>query len=342
MGIDLGHAEVKLVELRRRRRAQRVERAVRIPVPAQAIASGRIEARDRLRDALRPALRGLRLERLHCVVGMKSPEFLVRTVNLPPMPIQEMREAARWEIIELLQVPAEQAGDVLVDCEVLDQPAGSAQARVGVVATRRAVVSEVVQLLKELRLPPEVLEVNAFAVHRAAERPGRVCYLDLGAAYTEVYVTAGGRYEFYRLLPFGADRLTGAVAETFGLPREQAEATKRTEDLVALMERSTGHPALRTAVQTLLGALAQTLEYVRLQNREADQPAVESIILAGGGALQRGLATLLKEELGYPVELAEPFGGLELDGEAEQAVGEGLGPLFAAAVGLARRGVEGL
>ncbi|MBE3597300.1 MAG: type IV pilus assembly protein PilM [Limnochordaceae bacterium] len=343
VGIDLGHKEVKVAQLRRRRRSHRVERLLRIPVPAQAIAQGRIEARERLRDALRPAFGGLRLEQLHAVVAMKSPEFLVRTLTLPPMPPGELREAARWEMVDLLQLPREQADDLLVDCEVLEQPADG-EARVGVVATRRPVVREVVQLLKELRLPPEVLEVNAFALERAVRRPGHVCYLDVGDAFTEVYVASDGRYELYRLLPMGLDRVTAALAEVLGTSREQAEAARQSEELGTLLERSGSHPALRRTVQALLDALAQTLEYVRTQGAQAAGPgdgAVDAIVLSGGGALQPGMAALLHEELGYPVEAADPLQGLELAPQAEEAVGEGLAPLFAPAVGLALRGVEG-
>lgn len=343
VGIDLGHSEVKIVQLRRRRRSHRVERLLRVPVPTGAIAQGRIERREELREALRQALGGARKDQIHSVVAMKSPEFLVRTVSLPPMPAGELREAARWEVIDLLQVPRDQADDILVDCEVLEQPQGPGDVRVGVVATRRAVVREVVQLSRELRLPPEVLEVNAFALHRAAPRPGRTCYLDIGATFTEVYVTAEGRYELYRLLPLGLERITAAVAEALGVGREQAETMRRSEELGTLLERTGGGQAvLRTTVQMLLDALAQTLEYVRIQqHREmaGAEESVDSIVLAGGGALQGGMAALLGDELGCPVEAVDPFRGLELGPAAEEPIAQGLGPLYAPALGLALRGV---
>ena len=340
VGIDIGHREVKLVRLVRERRALRVESAERVAVPPGAVESGRIASREALRDALAAAAAAARRQEPRVVAGMKSPDFVVRTVRLPAMAPQELREAARWEVLDLLQLPADQAEELYLDYDVLSPGHGGSEGVVGVVAVRRPVVREVVQLLREVGLPAEILEVNAFAVARLLPRAGRVCYVDLGAAYTELYVTTDGRYELYRLLPLGSDRLTDAIATAFGISREQAESRKRERPLGELLEEAVGRSALSGSVQTLLDALAQTLEYLRPRGpAAATEPAVDTLVLAGGGALQQGMAQLLTEELGYPAEVADPFSALELPGEVGAAAADG-GPVFAAALGLALRGVN--
>ncbi len=339
VGVDIGHQQVKVVRLVRERRALRVEAAQRVQVPPGAVESGRIASREALRQALAEAGAVARRQQPGVVVGMKSPDFVVRTVRLPAMSPQELKEAVRWEMMDLLQLPAEQADEVYVDYHVLSPAQGGSEGVVGAVAVRRSVVREVVQLLREVGLPPEIMEVNAFAVARLLPRPGRVCYVDLGAVYTELYVTTDGRYELHRLLPLGCDRLTEAIAAAFGISKEEAESRKRQRPLGELLEEAVGRSALSGSVQTLLDALVQTLEYLRPRNPSAaSEPAVDGLLLAGGGALQQGMAQLLTEELGYPAEVIDPLTALQL-GEGPGPLAGEAGPAFAAALGLALRGV---
>jgi len=340
VGIDIGHQQAKLVRLASVRRSVRLEAAERVALPQGALDSGRIVSRPALQEALAPVAAALRRLQPRVVVGMKSPDFVVRTLQLPTMAPAELRETARWELLDLLQIPAEQADQVYVDVDVLQPGQPGGESLVGVVAVRRPVVKEVVQLLRDLGLPAEIMDINAFAVARAAPRAGRVCYVDMGAAFTELYITTDGRYELYRLLPLGGERLTEGIAAAFGLPRDEAEARKRQQPLDELLGQSVGRPGLSGTVQTLLDAVAQTLEYLRPRSAAAgNEPAVDGLVLAGGGALQPGMVSFLQEELGYPTELVDVSAAVER--EAAQA--EGLnadGPVFAAALGLALRGLR--
>lgn len=115
--------------------------------------------------------------------------------------------------------------------------------------------------------------------------------VDLGASSTSVTILVAGQTAFASSFPTGSAAFTDALAADRGGTRESAEVLKRTEPSLT---RAGASPRLEAALEAWRAELERTLA-----EWQADHPKLASaswpVYLAGGGALQPGLAGRLSE-----------------------------------------------
>lgn len=345
IGVDFGHAYVKIAELVRVRGKLAARKLVSLPVPAGALSRGRIVDYPVLLDALNEPVHRLGLRGRNVVLGLTSPDVLIRNFTLPPMPEGELRDTIRWELLTSSQFGGQEE-DLTFDYSLANSAKGSEQ-EILVVATKRSLVEEYYRLLVEMGLPPRVVDLHAFSLPQVSEKTGRICFVDIGFAYTEVYFLKNGEYGLFRLIPIGGSRLIETMARG-GITGEVAEAQL---NRFSFRRSDFGNPALSVVlpvVQDLFEQLHQTLEFLRAQARvHSVREAVDEIVLSGGVARLDGLAELMSEELGCPVSYLDPGQAIEVDAKllAKEFPGSAskqdssFWTEFAGCLGLAKRGL---
>lgn len=342
IGIDFGHAHIKLVELRRRGRQAQLVRAVLLPVPPGALRQGAIAEPSALSEALAEVYPAVRMQPAAVVAGITGPQVTIRTLVMETDPAESLELAVKQELGAMLRLEPPEMEDLILDYHLL---AGSSatQQEVAAVGISRHTVMAYVRLLREARLAPHVLDVEALALPRALPLEGRACYLEIGAEYTQVLVTSDGEYVLHRLIPAGMSRLTAAVATAYNVsPAEASVLRLRTHIDKLVLEAPGDRTGLQGILQEISGGLLQTLEFWRARQRASSiGELLPTALLCGGGAMQPGMAQLLSEELGLPVEAAHPLGSLP-GATGLHPTALSLEPLFAGALGLALRGVEEL
>lgn len=140
----------------------------------------------------------------------------------------------------------------------------------------------------------------AAAYHALRPEVADAVLIDLGAMHTGVTVMVGRQVVFSSSFPSGSQAFTEAIATDRGCGREAAEVLKRTEPPQA---SAAGSAAWRAALGAWLADVERTVQEWR-----EDHPALDAasngwpMVLAGGGALQAGLAVELKTLSQRPVE----------------------------------------
>lgn len=184
--------------------------------------------------------------------------------------------------------------------------------RVLTYAMRRDRAEHLIGLGKDCGFDPRgILACGGAAVRLVGHTPsltraraeGAVAVIDIGHERTDVVVVAGGKAVFSRNLARAGKQVTDAIARHWNLPWVDAERAKHSDGFVA----STAEPATSEAwqrihqvtiaeLQPFARDLRQTLAACRA--RTGFQPI--AVLLVGGGARLRGIASFLAEQLGIP------------------------------------------
>src|SRR4051812_40347238 len=184
--------------------------------------------------------------------------------------------------------------------------------RVLTYAMRRDRAEHLINLGKDCGFDPRgLLAVGGAAIRLVGHTPslararndGAVAVIDIGHERTGVAVVASGKAVFSRSIARAGKQLTDAIARRWKLPWPDAEHAKHSDGFVA----SNAEPATSEAWQRIhqvtiaeLAPLARDLRQTLAAGRARPGAARVAVLLVGGGARLRGIASFLTEQLGAP------------------------------------------
>jgi type IV pilus assembly protein PilM len=353
VALDIGSSCLAAVELRATREKTTIAKAGFEPLPEGLVADGEVVQPDALAQHIKRFWKANKFTGRRVRLGVANQRVVVRTIEMPAIDDPDARRAAvAFEAAEHIPIPADQA--VVDSHPVLRyQDENGDRERVVIVAAHREMVETLVQAVKKAGLQPVGVDLEAFALLRALLPPAglldegapdtpaqAVCHI--GAQMTNVIVSLERRCQFTRLVSFGGDQLTQAVAERTGLPAAEAEALKTAcgllgEPLEGWDVETVGEVrhALALAARPLLLEIRRSLDYYRSQSFARP---IDRLVISGGTALCAGLDRYLQQALGIPVVVGNPLQYLDAGAEiAPEVVARS-----AVAVGLALDSPEGV
>jgi type IV pilus assembly protein PilM len=362
VGLEIGSANIKMVELSGTPPSLR-NLSIR-PTPPGVVQEGSIIEPGALVDSIKEMLAEMRTRKRYVVTAASNLAVITRTLQVPKMPLKQMEEAVRWEAERYIPFPID---EVVLDYAPLDQleavPDGE-QMDVVVGAARQETVASLVEALKAVGLEPLIIDVKPFAGLRtldnrlrASDREPITLFLEVGAESSALVLTRGERLLLNRVINLSGKDFTAAISKTFNLDFAAAEEAKRnyglatipTEDEDLLLdfdaERERFNPArmydaIRPVLVELTTELRRSLEFFRVQVGDL---GVDQGFVAGGGSKLRSLVPLLADTLGIPLEVADPWQGIQIDkSRFDLEYLRSLSPEFTVPVGLALRGVNAL
>ena len=298
--------------------AATLERFGQVALPAGAVRDGEVVEPDTVAAAVRQLWAQARFRTERVVVGVANQKVVVRQVDLPWLPVDELRRSLAFSVQDYIPMPVEQA---ILDFHPIEERTddnGARVLRVLLVAAARDMVSSTLDAVQRAGLEPSMVDLTSFAVLRSqvtASGPFAVeaeALVDIGASVTNIVVHQGGVPRFVRILLMGGADITDAVAERLGVPSAEAEALKQVTGLAAVPAQVDPHPANR-AIESTGGALVEevrgSLDYYLAQPGAA---RIGRVVVSGGGSRLSGLAARLSAATGLPVEPARPLSVLKI------------------------------
>ena len=299
LGIDIGTAAIKLVQLDGREAPRRLAAWAVEPVPPNAVSGDQFSDIDAVGEAIARAVKRAKCRGRRAAVAVPAAAVANRQIA-----VDAALGDREIEVEVALDAQAQLAhGDELaVDFEVLQLSAEHpAKVDVAVTACRRETVAQREAALRRAGLHAAVVDVDSHCLLRVVamqSAPGEtVAVAEIGANAVKLLTTRDGATLFAHSEP-----VPTGLASRDELGRE-----------------------------VLLDQLARLL-----RTSTATAGAVR-IVLAGGGAATPGLATEAAARLPLPLTVLQPFAGMALGPEADSAELAAAAPALATACGLALR-----
>lgn len=318
MGLDIGTSGVRAAELSVGKGTATLERFGQVALPAGAVRDGEVIDSDAVAGAIKQLWAQAKFSSKKVVVGVANQKVVVRQVDLPWLPVNELRESLAFQVQDFIPMPVEQA---VLDFHALEEftnSAGGRMLRVLLVAAARDMVGSAMDAVTKAGLQPSLVDLNSFAVLRSLAAGSGLstteaeALVDIGASVTNIVVHQAGVPRFVRILLMGGADITDAVAERMGVPMEQAEALKQGTGFSDDPGLVPNHPANRAIEQSgsaFVEEVRGSLDYYLAQPGAV---RVGRVVVSGGGSRLTGLAQRLTTATRLPVEIARPLSMLRL------------------------------
>jgi type IV pilus assembly protein PilM len=339
IGLDIGTSVVRAVELSFGRAGITLERFGQVVLPDGVIRDGQVVEPEPVAACLRQLWSATGLSHKRVVLGVANQRVIVRQVDLPWMPQEELRRSLPMQVGDFLPMDVSSSVlDFFPLSETTDVESGRRLNGLLVAASRDTVVSNVA-CAEQAGLTVQAVDLTSFAVLRSLGKQagGQVeteALIDIGARITNIVVHSNGVPVFVRILPMGGQDITDEVADKLQVPINQAEAMKQQiGHAIRSGESEDLFRTVQTTSQDFVDEVTGSLDYFAASNPGT---RVERLLVTGGGSRLSGLLERMAVDTRTPVVPGDPMANLRIGRTGlEDAQLEFIRPLAAVPVGLA-------
>jgi type IV pilus assembly protein PilM len=315
---------VRAAELSFGRNGATLERFAQVALPPGAVRDGEVADVQTVASAIRTLWSTGKFSTKKVVLGVANQRVIVRQVDLPWLPLNELRDSLPFHVQDFIPMPIDQA---ILDFHPIEEYVNSNRARmlrVLLVAASRDMVTNAIEAARLGGVTVQQVDLTPFAVVRSigsvdtvGATPGMhseaEALIDVGSKVTNIVVHQNGVPRFVRILLMGGDNLTEAVADRMGVPWDQAETIKQQLGLSAVVGAApVDHPGaqvLEHSGATLIEEIRGSLDYYLAQPSAS---SLRRVVVSGGAARLGGFLNRLSLATRLPVDPALPLSALRM------------------------------
>jgi len=339
VGVDIGTSAVKVLQVRESGKGVHLLKYGVEPLPPQSIVDGHVMNSGAVVDALRRIFKDLRVSQKEIALSISGNSVIIKKLNLPLMKQDELEEQIQWEAEQ--HIPFD-ISEVEIDYNILWQNPDVGQMDVMLVAAKKDEIQDLVEVAREAKLKPSVVDIDAFAVQNVYElnygfnEGETVALLNVGAEVSTVNIVNGQISQFTRDITNGGNSITEEIQKQLQVSFEEAEAYKagggmNSQEVVP--EEVDG--IISGVVDALAGEIQRSLDFYMATTNRGE---VERIYLTGGTAKIPYLRSAIERRSRVPVELLDPFRRVLFDEKQfDREVLRGQAPQASICLGLALR-----
>jgi type IV pilus assembly protein PilM len=340
IGLDIGSASVKLVQLKEKRGGFMLQAFGSAPLPPEAIVDGALMNSAAIVQAVQDLLTEHKVKAKEVAIGVRGHSVIIKKISLPRMTQEELDESIQWEAEQYIPFDVK---DVNIDTQILT-PEGDAAGQMDVllVAAKKDMINDYTSVCAEAGLTATVVDVDAFAVQNAYEAnyevdPSQtVVLINVGAAVSNINIVARGVTTFTRDITMGGNAFTEEIQKQLNISYDEAEALKiggqGESDAVVPQEVER---VIQGVADQMGGEIQRSLDFY---SSTASDSRIARVYLSGGTARIPALFKVIEARAGVPVEILNPFKNVEIDNRRfDPAAILAAAPSAAVGVGLALR-----
>ena len=347
VGIDVGSYSVKVVLFKLEAGAYHLKAWGHMPLGAK-VDAGPDEKKAAVINLLRAFFieKGVRVKDVSTALSGNA--VIVRYVKFPRL--------TKLELMSTLATEAEpfipfDINEVQLGFHILSEIVEDGQKKMEtvLVAAKRELVVNRLEILQGAGLTPAIIDVDSFALENVHERirdakegPGATLYLNLGHMVTNLSIVENGVTRVVRDMFISGNTMTKAIMKAFQCDAAKAEELKHTRGVFvdpaekekALADGDRDGLGVSQAVgQVARDLVAEVHRSVDFYLSQGPDRSIGRIMLAGGTARLKNLDKHLAQELKVPVSVLNPFSFAK----GGEGVPESLTSSFGVAAGLALR-----
>ena len=347
VGVDVGSYAIKIVLFSLEAGAYQLKAWGHLPLGAKADAGP-----DEKKSAVISALKGFFIEKGVKVkdvsTSLSGNAVIVRYVKFPRLTKVELQSTLATEAEPFIPFDI---NEVQLGFHILSEIVEDGQKKMEtvLVAAKRELVVQRLEILQGAGLTPAIIDVDSFAlenVHEkirdAKEGPGATLYLNIGHMVTNLSIVENGVTRVVRDMFIAGNTMTKAIMKAFQCDAAKAEELKHSRGVFvdpaekekALADGDRDGLGVSQAVgQVARDLVAEVHRSVDFYLSQGPDRSIGRIMLAGGSARLKNLDKHLAQELKVPVSVLSPFAFAK----GGDAVPESVAAAFGVAAGLALR-----
>jgi type IV pilus assembly protein PilM len=340
VGLDIGSRSLKAAEIEETKRGRNLKHFGITEIPAGAIEDGTINDPEAVADSIRQLLKAYNIKERNVAISIGGYSVIVKKIAVQTMDEQQLQDTIHFEAEQYIPFDI---SDVNLDFQILgENETNPNQMNVFLVAAKKEMVNDYVNLANLAGLTPCIVDVEAFALQNTFE----VCYdvsnenvalIDIGASKTSLNILKGNSSVFMRDVSLGCSQINQKIVSLIDCSYDDAEQLKY------------GENTDRISAEDLKGIVSSVVADWCTEIRRAldffystyPDDQIKKIILSGGGANIGEFRELLAVEASAEVDTINPFKDVYVDDERfEPSYMKQIGPQAAISMGLAMRRVD--
>ena len=379
VALDIGSTVVKAVQLRKVGRSVELDRFGTADIyPGTDKHSSPIDPREAKTEAVRRAITEAGISAKYAVSAVSGESIIVRYIQLPEMPENELKGAIRWEAEDYIPFPLD---EVTIDSMILGrtEAGGAVKLDVLLVAAKKDLINDHMTILRGASLQPVIIDVDAFAFLNCFEENYKpspdetVALLNIGAELTNINIYNAGVSRFSRDIPVAGDTVTDGIVQRLNCSYSRAEEMKLRhgapmpgdnetltmeadsgssllDTIRGTVERITGEDlgeespelVVEAVIRSVLGNLTNEVRRsIQFYENQPNGKPVQRLAMGGGMSMMKNLDQYLSGELGLQVEVIDPLRSITVPKkDSDRKRLEAVRPLLGVAVGLGLRAFD--
>ncbi len=315
-GMDLSDLSIKVMQIEKDGKIDRVKGFACMEVPPGVFEDGKVLNQEKavffIQESLkRTAPKKIKTKKVFC--SLPESKVFLRLITVPEMGEEELAEAIKWEMEANIPLPIDQ---VYYDWQIVSKKI-KGQCEVLTVATEKKIIDDLMEVFKLAGVDVFGLEVESVASARSLieqkekELPKNSLIIDLGSQRTSFIIAIEGVTCFTSSIPFSSDGINDSITKSLGIDAREADKIKLSQGIETADQSNPIFKATQYLLENLASEVEKTLDFYGETFK--GKPAIEKIILSGGGSNIKGLTNFLEKRLNKKTEMGNPWINLKLD-----------------------------
>ncbi len=334
LGVDIGSSSIKVVELEDRNGVVTLVTYGEIQLGPYADAAlgavVHLEPKQQ-QEALVDVIRESAVKTRQAVFAMPLASSFISTTVLN---VDEEADLSAQVRVEAKKIIPASLSEVTLDWAELESVEGRPGRPVLIAAIQNNAIERLNVLMQFVGLQNSPTEIECFSTNRTVTLSGHAAVMDFGASSAKMYISHDGVLNRMHRINVGGSQVTQKLAEVEELDFEAAELQK-----IQIKPDSPSYAGLQGIYKKVYGRALREFRQVIDHYQTTHGVEVDTIYICGGASLFAGLAPMIQDATGKPVDTINPFSKVAYPAFMEDAMRE-IGPSFVPALGAALRHFE--
>ena len=347
VGLDIGSYSVKAVELKPKKKGDRLAyEVIKIgyeALPHDAIVEGTIIDSAAVVETIRLVFDENKISNKDVSISISGNSVIIKKISLPVMERQELAESIIWEAKHNIPYPYEETN---VDYAILKSSSAEDKNQdILLVAAKKDKIANYSNVINQARKNLQAIEVDTFALQNVLEinyaevfNEKTLALINIGANITNVVIVEKGVPQLFRDLSLGGHFFTENMRKELNISFEEAEKL-----LKGIPGKTVTADQFQTVltmnVRDLLDEIEKTFSFY--EATEKRERKIDQIFLSGGLANVPNILSSFEHKFRIKTEVLNPFREITYDDRKLDSIYfNEMAPIFGVAVGLATRKAE--
>ena len=340
VGLDIGSRTIKVGELIDTKKGYSLKNFGTIDIPSGIIEEGTVKDPETVAGSIRELFKTYNIKEQNVAISVGGYSVIVKKISVQTMSEEELQDTIQFEAEQYIPFDIT---DVNLDFQILGEAEGNPnQMNVLLVAAKRDMVDDYINLVQIAGLNPCIIDVDAFALQNIFElnydiEDESIALIDIGASKTSLNILKGASSLFMRDVTLGCGQINEKIVSLADCSFEEAEELKVNDQQDKISSEDLSE--IISSVSTdWCAEIRRALDYFYSTDTENQ---IKRIVLSGGGAYIETFRHLLAAETSTDVEIIDPFINIDTDSkQLDPDYLEQIGPQAAICMGLAVRRID--